>query len=152
MKVTAEGSTLTAGLTQTRVEEANTHPSQAEKRTFLMDDGSIRGKNQQTNNVAFLFLFSLLLLLLLCPANEHQNIRCCQCDHEAPHIMFPNATPHNTNEKATWNISIKPTYFNTFSASARLLSSQDGWARYSIWQTDELKPKQYIFLSHLMNK
>lgn len=66
--------------------------------------------------------------------------------------MFPKATSHNTNEKGTWNISIKPTYFNTFSASAHLLSSQDGWSCYGIRQTDELKPKQYIFLSHLMNK
>lgn len=50
------------------------------------------------------------------------------------------------------NISINLTYFNIFPASIHMLSSQDGWSCHSIPQTDELKPKQCIFLFRLMNR
>ena len=88
------------------------------------------------------------------------NIRHCKCIHEASLSMFHDATPMITQMEKRGrevgslsfpNISINLTYFNIFPASVHTLSPQDEWSRRASRQTDELKPKEYIFLPRLMN-
>lgn len=144
---------FTADLKQ-RVE--NTTPGTSWKKNFLNGWWQHLRKNQQRNSVFFFFLNVL-------PMKTKANNRQCKCNHEASSIMFPYATPPDTtNKKGKWkrqlawavsflNISISLTFFNIFSASVHMPSPQDGWSCHSIWQTDELKPKQCVFLSHLIN-
>lgn len=82
--------------------------------------------------ISVFIIIIIIIIFFSCPANEHQTVRCCQCDHEAPYIMIHNATPHdNTNEKGTWNISIKPISIHFLHQPACYPHKMDGHATAS---------------------